>query len=139
MFKLVNKLLMITLLGLAIPTLSISQADIAKDTPDQSTGLAHQQEVQHLLEFVKNSACSMTRNGANHSAPEAAQHIQSKYHYFKEDIQTTEGFIQLTASRSTLTGQNYQVHCNDQPPLASRDWLMEELYSYRFNKTAPAI
>lgn len=121
---------MTTLFSLTIPTFSNSQADIS-NTKSQTLGLEQEEEVAHLLEFVRNSACTMMRNGASHSSLEAAQHILNKYDYFKEDIQTTERFIQLAASRSTLTGKDYQVQCNNQPPVTSRDWLMTELQNFR--------
>ncbi|MCX4028427.1 DUF5329 family protein [Endozoicomonas sp. SM1973] len=134
MFNLVNKLLlMTTLFSLTIPTFSNSQADIANNE-SRAWGSEQQEEVAHLLEFVRNSACTMMRNGASHNSLEAAQHILNKYDYFKEDIQTTERFIQLAASRSTLTGKDYQVQCNNQPSVTSRDWLMTELQNFRSNQ-----
>ncbi len=124
---------MITMFSLTIPTFSNSQAEMPKNQ-DQALGLEQKQEVKHLLEFVRNSACTMMRNGARHSSLEAAQHIQNKFDYFKEDIQTTERFIQLAASRSTLTGKDYHVLCKDHPPMSSREWLMTELQSFRSNQ-----
>ena len=41
-------------------------------------------EVNHLLEFVKNSACTINRNGTAHLAKKSAGHIENKYAYFSK-------------------------------------------------------
>ena len=88
-------------------------------------------ETSHLLNFVKNSACQITRNGKAYDGSRAVTHIQKKYDYFKDDIETTEQFIELSASKSTLSGKYYTVVCGDAQPLRTKDWLLQELSNYR--------
>ena len=88
-------------------------------------------EVEHLLDYLAGSDCKMVRNGKSHSGEDGARHVQRKYDHFREEIDSTEQFIELSASRSLRTGQPYEVHCPDQPPVPSAEWLLSELQKYR--------
>ena len=88
-------------------------------------------EVQHLLAYLKNSGCQMERNGSMHDAQEAVEHIQKKYDYYKDDIKTTEDFIERSASRSSLSGRAYHLLCPGEDARPTADWLKEELERYR--------
>ena len=88
-------------------------------------------ETSHLLNFVKNSACKIIRNGKAYDGNLAVNHIQKKYDYFKDDIETTEQFIELSATKSTMSGKYYTVVCGAAQPVRTRDWLLEELKNYR--------
>lgn len=88
-------------------------------------------EVQHLLEFIRQSDCVMTRNGSEHSGEEAAEHIQNKYDYFIDEIDTTEKFIEYSATKSTMSGKYYTVECPGGKKMKSQDWLLEELAQFR--------
>ena len=88
-------------------------------------------EVRHLIQYVKDSACRMDRNGTWHSGKEAAEHIEKKYDYFKDDIKSTEDFIRLSATKSTWSGKLYRVQCDGEAIETSRQWLLRELKKYR--------
>ena len=88
-------------------------------------------ETSHLLNFVKSSPCKIIRNGKAYDGNKAVNHIQKKYDYFKDDIETTEQFIELSATKSTLSGKYYTVVCGDDQPVRTKDWLLEELKNYR--------
>jgi hypothetical protein len=88
-------------------------------------------EVEHLLDYLAGSDCKMVRNGKSHSGEDGARHVQRKYDHFREEIDSTEQFIELSASRSLRTGQPYEVHCPDHPPVPSAEWLLTELQNYR--------
>ena len=94
-------------------------------------GADMQQEIEHLLQFVERTECQYERNGKLHSGKEAAEHIKKKYYFFKNDIDSTEKFIELSAAKSTMSGKYYVVHCPNGPTLKSQDWLLQELNSYR--------
>jgi len=93
-------------------------------------------ETSHLLNFVTNSPCKIIRNGKAYDGNRAVTHIQKKYDYFKDDIETTEQFIELSATKSTLSGKYYTVVCGDDQPLKTRDWLLQELKNYRQRESA---
>jgi hypothetical protein len=73
----------------------------------------------------------MVRNGGAHDGAEAAKHVQRKYKHFRDDISSTEEFIELSATKSTMSSKPYEVHCPGEPPRKSADWLLDELEAYR--------
>jgi hypothetical protein len=96
------------------------------DVPAEQRG-----EVEHLLKFLRGSDCRMTRNGKAHNGEEAARYVQRKYDHFRNEISSTEDFIELAASQSTISGKSYQVQCPGEPNRPSRDWLLQELGAFR--------
>ncbi|KID56275.1 hypothetical protein JF50_18645 [Pseudoalteromonas luteoviolacea] len=91
-------------------------------------------EIQHLLTFIEMSHCQYERNGSLHSAYDAKQHISKKYHYYQDDIESAEDFIRLTASKSSLSGKPYLIHCRNSKPTKSSEWLLLELKAFRKQK-----
>lgn len=110
---------------LALSMVLLSARLCADVPPDQKP------EVEHLISFLESSDCSMVRNGGAHDGAEAAKHVKRKYKYFRDDIGSTEQFIELSATRSTMSSKPYEVHCPGEPPRTSADWLLEELEAYR--------
>lgn len=109
-----------------IATLFLFSTPLAADVP-----ASQKPEVEHLLEFVQNSSCIIDRNGKTYPASEAISHIQKKYSYFKGDIETTEDFIELSATRSTLSGKYYLVSCGNAEQIRTQEWLLQELHTFR--------
>ncbi|MFT5591792.1 MAG: hypothetical protein ACI8SR_000147 [Oceanicoccus sp.] len=92
---------------------------------------ANTQEINHLLSFVESTQCKYERNGTLHSGVDAVAHIKKKYDYFKDDIKTTEDFIELSATKSTMSGKVYNVHCPNEKAITAKQWLLNELASFR--------
>jgi len=90
-------------------------------------------EIKHLMDYVKKTECTYIRNGSEHNGVDAAAHIQKKYDYFnnKGKIKTTEDFIRLSATESTMSGRKYMIQCPGQPKVESGKWLLKELKRYR--------
>jgi hypothetical protein len=88
-------------------------------------------EIAHLLKFVKNTDCKYERNGTMHTGAEAAEHINKKYQYYVDDIESTEDFIKYSATRSKMSGKYYKIHCAKQAPVKSQRWLLAELKLFR--------
>jgi len=88
-------------------------------------------EVEHLLEFVKTSDCVINRNATEYTGPEGVAHIQRKYEYYREDIETTEDFIRLSATKSTMSGKYYTVKCPGKVMINTQRWLLTELEFFR--------
>ena len=88
-------------------------------------------EVEHLLEFVETSDCTFERNGKKYDGKDAYKHINRKYKYFRDEITTTEEFIEYSGTKSTRSGKNYLIYCDDNEPIKSSVWLIEELTRYR--------
>lgn len=110
---------------LLIVSLTVSYSLVADVPPEQKD------EVAHLLHFVKNSECVLERNGKEHKAEKAVSHIQKKYDYFRDDIESTEDFILYSATKSTMSGRYYTVTCPGKESIKTQDWLLGELKRYR--------
>ena len=89
------------------------------------------QEIDHLLNFVGSSKCQFDRNGTIHCGPEARDHINRKYVYYKKKVASTEDFIKFSATRSKISGRRYTVHCPDSAVMNTSDWLLDELTRFR--------
>ncbi len=109
-----------------IAVMTLLSVDARSDVPD-----ARRHEVLHLLDFLRNSDCAMERNGKRYESEDAYSHVRRKYENFRGDIRTSEDFIEYSASKSTMSGKYYRVFCKDEPVVLTRDWLLEELRSYR--------
>jgi len=90
-----------------------------------------QDEISHLLSFVASTDCQYERNGTMHNGKEAVEHINKKYAYYKDDIKSTEDFIEYSATKSKMSGKFYKIHCNNKISINSQDWLLSELMAYR--------
>lgn len=99
---------------------------------EPAAGANHLSEtIQYLLDFVKTSECIFIRNNKEHTAVEAAAHMQRKYEHFNDKIKTPEDFIQLTATKSLMTGKLYFVRLKDGKKFTSEAWLLQALEAYR--------
>ena len=88
------------------------------------------QEIQHLMDYIARSQCRFIRNGKIHDAEAARAHIQRKYDHVRRRVRTTEDFIDLAASRSSMSGEPYRVQCGATTLLCA-DWLRAELEHLR--------
>jgi Family of unknown function (DUF5329) len=92
---------------------------------------ADREEVLHLLEFLRSSGCAMERNGKRYDSEDAYSHVKRKYKYFRDKIETSEDFIEYCASKSTMSGRDYLVLCENAAAVRTRDWFLAELFRYR--------
>lgn len=101
-----------------------------------SDGPAQQSEniestIQFLLKHVADSGLTFIRNAESHDAADAAEHMNSKYEYFRDKIKTPEDFIQRCASKSLLSGKPYMVILENGEEVRTDDWLLRVLTVYR--------
>ncbi len=101
--------------------------------PDASA----QREIDHLLDFVAGSSCTFVRNGADHPAQEASEHLAGKFRFAVSRITTAEDFIRDLASRSSVSGEAYRVRCG-KVDMPAGVWLTEELQRYRESRVRAA-
>jgi hypothetical protein len=99
---------------------------------------AARDEIDSLLSRLAASGCQFRRNGTWYAAAEAQAHLRRKLDYLvdKGVVASTEQFIERAASRSSVSGEAYQVRCGGNPPLTSGTWLYAELKVLR---SAPAM
>ena len=92
-----------------------------------------QLEIEHMLAYVTGSDCEFRRNGFWFTAKEAESHMRTKYSYLESInlIHSAEDFIDLAASKSSVSGLQYEVRCKDQLTVATAPWLQSELARFR--------
>jgi hypothetical protein len=90
-------------------------------------------EIDGLLARLEASGCEFNRNGSWHTAAEAKVHLLQKLKYLEDRdmVQTTEQFIELAASRSSMSGEPYLVKCGNGAPVQSGRWLRSQLQDVR--------
>jgi hypothetical protein len=96
------------------------------DVPPQQVN-----EVNYLIEYIRNSPCLLERNNKKYKGEEAIEHILRKYDYYREEITSTEDFIKYSATKSEMSGKVYMAYCEGSEPIDSFTWLMTELERYR--------
>ena len=88
-------------------------------------------EINHLLNYVVENKCDFIRNGIHYKSDKTVSHIKKKYAYFKNKIKTAEEFIELSATKSTISNKPYLIECDGQALQTSKQWLLDELMKYR--------
>lgn len=71
------------------------------------------QEIKGLLDFVEHSECQFVRNGSEYPGPRARAHLEKKLDYLegKNMVHSAEDFIDLAATKSSMSGRAYEVRC----------------------------
>jgi hypothetical protein len=90
-------------------------------------------EIDALMSRLAAPACEFNRNGTWHTAAAAKSHLMRKLKYLEDRgaVQSTEQFIELAASNSSLSGQPYLVRCGNDAPVQSGTWLRSQLQDIR--------
>ena len=98
------------------------------------------EEIEHLLSHLAISDCTFNRNGKWYSAIAAAKHLRSKYAYLlrKDLVTTAESFVELAATRSSVSGKPYLVRCGEAEPVESGAVMLKELERFRNMKRLTA-
>lgn len=90
------------------------------------------QEIKGLLDFVEHSECRFVRNGSEYPGPRARAHLEKKLNYLegKNMVHSAEDFIDLAATKSSVSGRAYEVRCPGGVEPAGI-WLKRELQRQR--------
>jgi hypothetical protein len=99
----------------------------------QSPAPAASREINQLFAALENSRCEFNRNGTWHNAQAATKHLQRKYDYLLEKnlVTSAESFIDLAATKSSLSGRPYLVRCGNVQPVPSKSWFTGQLEELR--------
>ncbi len=93
-----------------------------------------QQEINYLLRYIGDSGCEFKRNGTwNNNSKTAESHVRGKYDYLARQgrIDTAQDFIDKAATKSSLSGQPYEIRCGGDLAMPSSLWLSDALARYR--------
>ena len=90
-------------------------------------------EIAGLMQALQQSGCRFQRNGTWYDAAQARSHLQRKYDYLlKRDlVASSERFIELAGSRSSMTGRAYKVACNGNAEQDAASWFNQQLQLLR--------
>jgi hypothetical protein len=92
------------------------------------TPVSEAQRIQYLIRSVEQlSNAKFIRNGSAHDAPAAAEHLRLKLRRAQGRCDTADDFIRLCASKSTVSGQPYQIRFADGSLLTSEAFLRLKL------------
>ena len=90
--------------------------------------LTEKQKVEQLLQYISNlQGATFIRNGNKYSPEEAAQHLASKFRKHAKKIKTAHDFIDHLASRSSVSGEAYQIRMADGSVVETGKLLNSEL------------
>ena len=94
-------------------------------------------EVAQLFSALEHSNCQFYRNGSWYGAAKASAHLRRKYDYLLDRglVKSAEDFIELAASRSSMSGKPYLVKCGDALPIESKAWFTKKLLDARASRT----
>ncbi|MCC8362736.1 DUF5329 domain-containing protein [Lysobacter sp. A6] len=117
-----------------IATPAATQAS-APPTPMVASKRTPAAEIDALIDKVAHAkGVVFIRNGTEHTATEAAQHLARKRKAAGDRIKTPEQFIDKLGSRSSMTGKSYRVRLPDGREMDSATWmtgLLEEVRATR--------
>lgn len=72
--------------------------------------LTEEQKITHLITFIRNlKGAIFVRNGDEHTAQAAADHLQMKREKAGARVKTAEEFIDKIASKSSMSGELYMI------------------------------
>jgi len=96
-------------------------------------------EIEALLGYLKNlDGAVFIRNGSEHTASEAAAHLRLKWEKQAGKIKTAEDFIAQCGSKSSISGERYQIRLKDGQLRYADELLTEHLRQIRKMKTLGA-
>ncbi|VWX55480.1 conserved hypothetical protein [Burkholderiales bacterium 8X] len=101
------------------------------------TAEATPSELEHRLiealiqRVAEHPTMKFVRNGKDHDAAVAAQHLRAKYKHFKSEIATADDFIRLCATRSESSGELYRVRLGSGPEQEAGVMMKAELARLR--------
>ncbi|HWB74382.1 MAG TPA: DUF5329 domain-containing protein [Nannocystaceae bacterium] len=95
--------------------------------PQPDAAVDERARIEKLIDAVAKSGIVFIRNGSEHSASEAADHLRTKWSRAGDRVKTADDFIEALGSRSSQSGEPYRVRLPDGTERDSGPWLRELL------------
>ena len=103
----------------------------AKGTSDpavpDTSARTEPERIEALIAAIGASGIVFIRNGTEHSASEAADHLRTKWSRAGDRVTTAESFIDVLGSTSSQSGEPYRVRLPDGTERDAGPWLHEQL------------
>ncbi len=112
----------------------------AEPVPPARTGqagdLTEDQKIQRLIGSVESlKDAKFRRNGSDYDPKEAADHLRRKLKAAGDKVKTAEQFIDGLASKSSVSGEAYEIRYPDGRVVKTADFLKAELKKLEEKKT----
>ena len=113
---------------------------------DENTQESNDQaKIQFLLKRVEKSEGVFIRNGEEHPAGKAKDHLEHKMNMARKMFWffgpsrkiSIQEFIEKIASKSSTTGEVYKIRLKDGTTLPTGDWLKEQLKDFPQKSESP--
>ena len=89
---------------------------------------AEQARIQRLIAYVEaQTTIRFVRNGSAYSSKDAATFLRKKFEKMGEHVTTAQQFIEQIASKSSTTGEVYQIRFQDGRQVSAARFLGDEL------------
>lgn len=103
-------------------------AEFTLEVAPRETALAEHEKIERLILAVERlEGATFLRNGSEHDARDAADHLRRKLSAAGDDVVTAEQFVEQVAARSSLSGEEYRIRFSDGRTTTLRAFLAERL------------
>lgn len=103
-------IMLLSLLGPGSVVAAATQASV----PAATAPISEQQKIEILLSSIgRLQGAVFIRNGSEHSATEAVDHLRYKWKHAGDRVKTAEDFIVNCATKSSLSGLPYRIRFAD--------------------------
>jgi hypothetical protein len=93
-----------------------------------SNRISEQEKIEQLLAMIESEdGLVFIRNGAEHSASEAVDHLRSKWRAAGDHVTTAQQFVDQIGSASSLSSQPYRVRLPNGAETLASAWLQDKL------------
>jgi hypothetical protein len=97
-------------------------------TATAKTPLSETQKIEFLITSIENlKGAVFIRNGSEYSAEQAAHHLRMKWDSAGSKVKTAQDFIERCASKSSMSGEKYQIRFANGKIEYSQDYFNEQL------------
>jgi len=92
-------------------------------------------KIQYLITSIEAlEGAKFIRNGREHDAQAASNHLRLKLKTVGDKVRTAEDFIHLCASKSSLSGEPYLIKFADGSTVKSEIFFKDKLKTFAANK-----
>ncbi len=101
-----------------------------------NSAFARDQQETDRIEYLISSVealqgATFIRNGAEHDARSAAEHLRLKLRNAGDRVKTAEDFIKYCGSKSSLSGKPYKIRFNDGTLIKTEAFFRDKLRTFR--------
>ena len=100
----------------------------AAGSPPPARALSETDKIEQLIALVSTlEGATFIRNGEEHTAAEAADHLRSKWKAAGGRVTTAREFVERIATKSSLSGEPYRIRLGDGTEVFSGDYFGAQL------------